>query len=383
MQTRIEAFQSTRLNPMKLHRLGTRRLARAHVTLNERPQAARLGRQALDMVCEALGRELGCSVRATARLLEAVVTPAKELAHSAAFAVVSLAATGGAAVLELEPPVLFAALERLAGSGAKPGPVTELTRLEEATFAYLGLSALCALRHQEELRRLFSPRLMGVTMSRAEALARLDARQRHVGVELTVTVGQTTAGGRLVLPAVVLEGALKTWPSERDPEIAPEVLAARLEARCFVGSTSLPREMLESLEVGDVIFFEGLGRKGARLLGPGRLCLRGFELSGDFTPEGFSLNRARGRALPKESDMVDMNGRSEGMPPLPVDVEIELTRLLMPISELAGLKPGALLPLRINASEPVVLRVGDRAVARAELVDIEGEVGARILTLLP
>jgi len=75
--------------------------------------------------------------------------------------------------------------------------------------------------------------------------------------------------------------------------------------------------------------------------------------------------------------------RSEGMPPLPVEVEIELTRLLLPLSELAGLKPGALLPLHINASEPVLLRVGDRAVARAELVDIEGEVGARILTLLP
>ncbi len=72
-----------------------------------------------------------------------------------------------------------------------------------------------------------------------------------------------------------------------------------------------------------------------------------------------------------------------GVPPLPVDVEIELTRLMVPVSELAVLKPGALLPLHINASEPVLLRIGDRAVARAELVDIEGEVGARILTLLP
>ncbi len=78
-----------------------------------------------------------------------------------------------------------------------------------------------------------------------------------------------------------------------------------------------------------------------------------------------------------------VNERSEGLPPLPVDVEIELTRLTMSLSELAGLKAGALLPLRINASEPVLLRVGDRAVARAELVDIEGEVGARILCLLP
>jgi len=220
-----------------------------------------------------------------------------------------------------------------------------------------------------------------VTMNRTEALARLDARQRHVGVELKVTVGQTTSGGRLVLPAVVLEGALKELPVEHDAELAPEVLAARLKAHCFVGSASLSHAALESLGVGDVLLFEGLRREGTRLFGPGRLVLRGFELAGDFTPEGFSLNRAHGRALLQESDMTVVNERSEGMPPLPVEVEIELTRLLLPISELAGLKPGALLPLRINASEPVLLRVGDRVVARAELVDIEGEVGARILTL--
>ena len=108
-------------------------------------------------------------------------------------------------------------------------------------------------------------------MNRTEALSRLDARQRHLGVELTVTVGQTTAGGRLLLPAVVLEGALKALPAERDTEIRPEVLAARLWARCFMGRTSLSHEALESLGQGDVILFEGLRWEGTQPLGPGRL----------------------------------------------------------------------------------------------------------------
>ena len=67
---------------------------------------------------------------------------------------------------------------------------------------------------------------------------------------------------------------------------------------------------------------------------------------------------------------------------LPVEVEVELTRLRLSVAELATLRPGAILPLRINGSDPVLLRVGDRAVARAELVEIEGEVGARVLSLL-
>jgi type III secretion protein Q len=376
---------TTLLKPPRLRRLGTRRLARAHVTLGERPQVAKLARQALGGVCETLGRELGCPVSASARLVEAVVMPATGLAQVGAFAIVDLSATGGAAVLELETPVLLAALERLAGSAQKPGPMMGLTRLEEAAFAFLGLSALCALRTQAELWRWLGPRLAGVTLNRSEALARLDARQRHVGVELTVTVGQTTAGGRLVLPAVVLEGAVKALPAERALAIAPEVLAARLATRCFMGRTPLSDQELRSLVVGDVVLFEGLRREGGGLLGPGRLATRCFELTGDFAPEGFSLNHAHRRAHSKESDMTSVTviEEGDGMPPLPVDVEIELTRLLVPVSELAVLKPGALLPLHINASEPVLLRIGDRAVARAELVDIEGEVGARILTLLP
>jgi type III secretion protein Q len=366
----------------KLVQLGTRRLTRAHLTLGARPQVARLGREALQIVCEALGRELGSPVRASSQLVEAVVTPATGLAHTAAFVLLDLSMTGGSAVLELDLPVLFAALERLAGSSQRPSPVTRLTRLEEATFAFLVLSAVAALRIRSEFHRRLGPRLAGVTMNRAEALARLDSRKPHLGVELTLSVGEVSAGGRLVLPAVVFESACRDLPVERDSTIAPEVLAASIEARCFLGSTQLPRSSLKKLSPGDAVVFAGVLHGGEHLLGQGRLVTRGFELVGEFTPKGFSLTRALRRALSLESNMATVNEPGGGMPPLPVDVEIELTRLMLPLSELAALKPGSLLPLRINASEPVLLRVGDRAVARAELVDVDGEVGARILSLL-
>lgn len=380
-ESRSALSQSPKLS--RLNRLGTRRLARAHVTLSERPQVARLGQQALQILCEALGRELGSAVSVTGRLAEAIVIPATGLSHTAAFVLVDLSATGGCAVLELDLPVLFAALERLAGSSQRPSPVTRLTRLEEATVAFLVLSALAALRARSEIHPRLGPRLAGVTMNRSEAMARLDGRRPHVSVELSLSVGEVSSGGRLVLPAVVFESAWKDLPVERDSAIAPEVLVASIAARCFLGSASLSSSALETLSEGDAVVFEQARHDGEHLLGHGRLVASGFELVGEFTPEGFSLTRARKRALPLESNMATIIEQSGGMPPLPVDVEIELTRLMLPISELASLKPGSLLPLRINASEPVLLRVGDRAVARAELVDIDGEVGARILNLLP
>ena len=45
-------------------------------------------------------------------------------------------------------------------------------------------------------------------------------------------------------------------------------------------------------------------------------------------------------------------------------------------------RPGSVLPLHINAAQQVIVRIGDKAVARAELVEIEGEIGARIVAML-
>ncbi|NTX00724.1 type III secretion system cytoplasmic ring protein SctQ [Myxococcus sp. CA040A] len=369
--------------PRRLRRLGARRMSRAHVVLSRRPRVASLGREALDEICAALGRELSCSVTAEARLLDAMVSPVNGLQRPAVFVLLELSAVGGVAVLELEPALAVAALERIAGPGGKPGVVTELARLEEATLAYLVLVALSAVRSRSPLYPALAPRLSAVTMRREDVVARLRGRQPLVGVELDVSVGPVRAGGRLLLPSPVLQSVFQEFPVERGTSVAPEVLAAALKMRCLIGQTPLSPQAMDALAVGDVVVFEGVRREDTRLFGPGRLVARGFSLAGVFQPEGFSLSRARVRVHFQESNMVVVNERGEGIPPLPVDVEVELTRVLVPLSELAALKPGVLLPLHINASEPVLLRVGDRVVARAELVDLEGEVGARVLALLP
>ena len=74
--------------------------------------------------------------------------PAAGLAHTTAFVLLDLSATGGCAVLELELPVLFAALERLAGSSQRPSPVTRLTRAGH--FRPLDDLCPCLTRQPEE-----------------------------------------------------------------------------------------------------------------------------------------------------------------------------------------------------------------------------------------
>ena len=68
---------------------------------------------------------------------------------------------------------------------------------------------------------------------------------------------------------------------------------------------------------------------------------------------------------------------------LPVELEVELARIVLSLGEVGALQPGAVLPLRVSTGDPVFLRAGDRRIARAELVDVEGEVAARVLELVP
>ncbi|CAM3565333.1 YscQ/HrcQ family type III secretion apparatus protein [Corallococcus sp. ZKHCc1 1396] len=383
MQTSPGRAPSPAKKSVRPFRLGARRLTRAHLLLGQRPQVARWGAELLRDVGAALSRDVGAEVAVEGHLVDAAVQPERELALGVVFALVELSAVGGTAIVELEVPLVFAALARLAGTGLRPGPVTELTRLEESTLVYLLLSALAAMRGHEAWMRRLGPRLSAVSMRRGDVLTRVDARQPYVAVSLSLAMEGLRAGGRVLLPARALQTAFQELPVESGADVAPQVLAASVPARCLVGRSPLQLSAVDALSTGDVVLFEGVRLQDGRLQGQGRLIARGFVLGGEFHANGFSTGSVRSYAARQESDMVATNKRSEAMPPLPVDVEIELTRLLLPLSELAALKPGTLLPLHVNASSPVLLRVGDRVVARAELVEIEGEVGARILALLP
>lgn len=350
-----------------------KKLTGAHLAIARRPKARAEAAQVMTAVAEHLSLQLGVPVALEAQLSDATLEPLAHLAKRGSFALLELSGDG-LAVLELDPIVVGALLRHAAGRPVAAAPL-RLTRIEEAALGWLVLSSLSAVQKLDEARARYRPRLVSLHGERGEILERIDSARNHVALLLTARVHEVSGTARLVLPSTWLETALASMPPLPPEPLHPSVTRASLEASCLIGSMMVSQRDVDTLGVGDVLVFPLVTAEGSRLSGPGRLVTSSFELRGSFSSSGFSLTRAFER-LPLETTV------STADPTVPVEVEIELTRLRVPLDQLGALQPGAVLPLHINAAQSVVLRVGDRAVARAELVEIEGEIGARVLSML-
>lgn len=371
----------TTMKVARLYRFGNRRLARAHLALQRRPQVAAALSSALAQATSALQGYLGHAVRAEAALLENVFTLSRHLSHDAVFLLVELDAVDSSAVVEIERPVLHALIDRLSGATPRPVPSSHLTRIEESALGFLSLVLLQSLRSAPWVASGLGARIGRINVARADVLALLGGIAPHVGVRVQVAAGDVTGVVRVLVPCPALMTALQGVQEDVPHAIAPELLTAELTIQPVLGSTTLDAVAVQTLRRGDVVLFDGVCARQGAVHGTGRLCTPTFELFGAFGAEGFGLTHSVPRTYPQEVVMSSASSEDQTVA-LPVEVEIELTRLRLTLGQLAAIRPGALLPLRIDASDPVTLKIGHRAIARAELVEIEGEVGARITSLL-
>ena len=68
---------------------------------------------------------------------------------------------------------------------------------------------------------------------------------------------------------------------------------------------------------------------------------------------------------------------------IPVDVVVELGRKTMLIREVKELKENEVVTLDQSVDAPLDIRVGDKLIARGELVMVNGRVGLRVTEMLP
>ncbi|HEY8087808.1 MAG TPA: FliM/FliN family flagellar motor switch protein [Polyangiaceae bacterium] len=213
------------------------------------------------------------------------------------------------------------------------------------------------------------------------------SRRDLVAMTLTVLLGDDAYEARVVVPA----GALSTsggppWGATALEALGSAPLSIPLVAHAVLATTA----EVASLAQGDALVLEGWPLSGgpgtlegtlrlapptsswgvtARLAGDGRVVL-----AGEVEP----LVAAEAEM----SEATDRTGIIEAIGEVPVVVRVELGEATMPAREWALLAKGDVVTLGRRLGESVTLRVGGVPVARGDLVEVDGEVGVRIVERL-
>lgn len=360
------------------------KMSRLECLVSNRPSLTACFREAAAGVAEKLSALFDVSASLELRPIGSRVEVSRLFSFGMAYAVLELAPLGAHALLEIERPLLAAMLERIAEGECNFDFASELTRIEEAAFGYVCLELLQVVRRRGEIDRAFSPRLCAVGLS-VDALAPYFPLGGRYAVLSGRLKGLARAEGiRLSLPVREVVGALSSekvpLPPASEQRLASIPYALSLRTR----ATRLTHGAGSSLVRGDVVLLDGVNLTGGQLAGSLILSRAPYAWDvkareGNLTIQRMNDRSNAERRLPKGSTMdSDSSVAGERF----VDVEVEMAPVRVTVAQFANLKEGSVVPFHWSMSEPVVLRIGGKNVARATLVDIEGEVGARITELL-
>jgi type III secretion protein Q len=206
-----------------------------------------------------------------------------------------------------------------------------------------------------------------------------------LGVTLTVLVGHDAYETRVVVPrSATLAAPPFPWGTAALASLGAIPLPFPLVAHALLTTAT----DLAALQPGDALLLDDwpLTRSPAGGI-TGRVCLAAptstMGISADLVEDGRVV--LRGEAVPlcaaeaEMGDGVDRSALIEAIGEVPVVLRVELGEARMAAREWAALGRGDVIALGRRVGESVVLRVGGIPVARGDLVEIDGEVGVRIV----
>ncbi len=304
------------------------------------PAARDVGRRTAERARAALGAELGLPVEIAGCPLPVLPAPAAGMVALG----LSLEAIPAAAALEVEASLGARLVDRLAGGEGSAPAALALTPVERSAVELLALVAISAAVEEEPVAAGLAPRLVPAAEAGGGSLA----------VDISLSAGGVRGRCRLLLPADAL---LALW---RPGDLPPAVASWMVDGWLSSGGASLSPEEIASLEPGDVVLLDLAPSDRAEIVLPGHR-LRGREADGLFHLEEMAMTEAAAA--------------------LPLTLAVEVARVSLTLGELSRLEPGSAFALPVPRDGRVVLRLGERLVARGQLVEIEGALGVRLTSL--
>jgi type III secretion protein Q len=350
-------------------------VSRARVLLGRKPGLGSELEALLKAAANGISATLATEIQLAARVADSPTLPSRALGHSTVLCAVALEGPGAEAFLEVDPRLVATLAALRTGATGPNVPVLAATRFERALLAELLLGMLETLREVGSAETRWRPRLLEVGTPRVEAERRLGAGPSLL-VELEIEGVAVRGRAVLHLPELALRAVALGVP-EHCSALAPVIAPVRILFSPRIQCGAVWAHTLAGL-AGAAVVLPGSRLVRASLHGPLSLVRPGVAIRGTLGPDGLRHDAVELRPSSQEVTHVD-----PALSELPVELEVELARVPLSLAELGALRPGAVVPLRVNAGDPVFLRAGDRRIGRAELVEVEGEVAARVLELIP
>jgi type III secretion system YscQ/HrcQ family protein len=316
----------------------------------------------LDLVPRSLSELVGGTIEFS---LPNGTVPARER-----FAEITLACAGLTLSIGVAPDLATALLSRVLGRSL--AALHHDSKLDPALLGALGALAVEVLRRsaREPVALVAEPLALAQSSITFDLTVRVDGKPHGA----TVRVSDPGPSGPETRVALGELGDIEVSL----PVVIALSLATRAELEALrPGAAWLPGAgaFTDARGVGRGMLAAPTGERGASvdLTADGRIVLRhdAIEIAAD---EANSTE-----------DMAEANGDdtlTDAVLEAPVVVRVELGSVSLPASEWAKLRPGDVIETGQRVAEPVVLRIAGRAVARGELVDVDGELGVRIRELV-
>jgi type III secretion system YscQ/HrcQ family protein len=324
-------------------------------------------------------------------------------------------------VMEVELSFAHNLVDMLLGGAGETVGLRPLTDIEEGVMSFVVLESIKALAPalESSFPRM---RLEAVARGVDEVAAKLGDDDLVVVVQMNAAVGPYAGIVRVVMPPAVLNateegrgGAEKRTRLRSDTRMNRKLLSTvRTWLRAEIGQAEIASADLEYIRVKDVVLLDALsarpdhGEPGTATL---RVGLGGSRVEAEvFVEDGQYKARIKDfilgepafqRVLPSatenetftnpenemppesEGDMDDANKPEGGdlLADIPLQLAVELARVPVTADEVVALKVGQVIELHRSPGEPVELSVNGKVVARGELVEVEGQLGVRVLSL--
>ncbi len=308
---------------------------------------------------------------------------------------------------DLDPSIATLCIDRLLGGNGDVGRIQRpLTEIEEGVLSFILLKAMGFVHDGWETGQELALTLDRFASRLEELQAIIDTEPGYHAVALSLSVGKKVGYLRVLIPDSLITTHFQQLVAQSGGPQAEQqhmrtVFAAlgerEVTGRVEVAQLDLGPDDIADLEVGDIVILEShqlaLGPQGLKgmafvKVGLGKNGGLKAQIESDGDRSRLVVADIVVQEEPAESQMAD-SGEDQGednlpeteglLRDVPAPVVVELGRIRMNTAQVIRLRQGQILRLPRGPNDPVDLVVNGKVFARGELIEVDGELGVRLL----